>query len=137
MAMTISELGRSAGVGVEIVHFYQRRGLLPDPRPTSRGRTSGTRHYGPAEMQRLRFIRQAQKAGFTLEEIASLLEMDRTGDRAKARAMASARLEALDLRIAELSEARTALARLAEACAGGEAGPCPILTAFEYDAAAP
>ena len=131
MAMKISELARSAGVGVETVRFYQRRGLLPDPRPTASGRASGTRHYGPAEAQRLRFIRQAQKAGFTLEEIAALLEMDRTGDRPQARAMTRARIEALDLRIAELSDARAALARLAAACAGGDAGPCPILTAFD------
>jgi DNA-binding transcriptional MerR regulator len=88
-------------------------------------------------MQRLGFIRQAQKAGFTLEEIASLLEMDRTGDRAKARAMASTRLEALDARIAELSEARPRSLGSPKFVRGGEAGPCPILTAFEYDAAAP
>jgi MerR family mercuric resistance operon transcriptional regulator len=131
MSMTISELARTAGVGVETVRYYQRRGLLPDPRPTTTGRSAGTRHYGPGEAQRLRFVRQAQKAGFTLEEIAALLEMDRTGDRPRARAMAQARIALLDARIAELTDARAALARLAEACAGGDAGPCPILGAFE------
>ena len=131
MAMTISELARSAGVGVETVRFYQRRGLLADPHPAAIGRAAGTRHYGPAEAQRLRFIRQAQKAGFTLDEIASLLEMDRTGDRPRAQAMARARIEALDSKLAELTAARTALTRLAEACAGSDAGPCPILTAFD------
>lgn len=131
MAMTISELARTAGVGVETVRFYQRRGLLPDPKPAARGRTGGTRHYGHAEAQRLRFVRQAQKAGFTLEEIAALLEMDGTGDRPRARAMARARIDLLDARIAELTDARAALARLAEACAGSDSGPCPILGAFE------
>lgn len=131
MAMTISELARSAGVGVETVRFYQRRGLLDDPRPAASGRSGGIRHYGPDEAQRLHFIRQAQKAGFTLEEIAALIEMDRTGDRPKARAMAKARIAALDAKIAELAQARAALSRLAQACAGGDAGPCPILTGFE------
>jgi MerR family mercuric resistance operon transcriptional regulator len=135
MAMTISELARSAGVGVETVRFYQRRGLLPDPRPAASGRSNGTRHYGQAEAQRLRFIRHAQKAGFTLQEIAALLELDRLGDRKRARSMAQVRIDALDARIAELTAARAALANLAAACAAGKAGPCPILTAFEDNAA--
>ena len=128
--MTISELARSGGVGVETVRFYQRRGLLPDPRPAATRRGSGTRHYGPAEVQRLRFIREAQKAGFTLDEIATLLDLDRSDDRARARSMARTRIDALDRKIAELSGARAALTRLADACAGGGAGPCPILAAF-------
>ena len=86
-AMSISQLARSAGVGVETVRYYQRRGLLPDPRPQKTG-ASGIRHYGPEERRRLRFIRSAQAAGFTLEEIAELLHLDSTDDRARAREMA-------------------------------------------------
>ena len=89
-AMTISQLARGAGVGVETVRYYQRRGLLPDPRPQKTGAT-GIRHYGPDELRRLRFIRQAQTAGFTLEEIAELLRLDSGNDRARAREMARAR----------------------------------------------
>ena len=129
-AMSISQLARSAGVGVETVRYYQRRGLLPDPRPQKTG-ASGIRHYGPEEGRRLRFIRSAQAAGFTLEEIGELLHLDSTDDRARAREMARERIEALDARIAELERARAALSRLARECAKGGKGPCPIIAAFE------
>jgi MerR family mercuric resistance operon transcriptional regulator len=129
-AMSIAELARSARVGVETVRYYQRRGLLPDPRPQHTG-TRGIRHYGPDEARRLRFIRSAQNAGFTLEEIAELLRLDSSYDRPRAREMARTRLAALDERIAELKEARQALAKLAKECAAGDEGPCPIIASFE------
>lgn len=129
-AMSISQLARSAGVGVETVRYYQRRGLLPDPRPQKTG-ARGIRHYGLDEARRLRFIRSAQAAGFTLEEIGELLHLDSTDDRARAREMARERIEALDARITELERARAALSRLARECAKGGKGPCPIIAAFE------
>src|SRR5688572_23005309 len=129
-AMGISQLARSAGVGVETVRYYQRRGLLADPRPHKTG-ASGIRHYGPDEGRRLRFIRTAQAAGFTLEEIAELLHLDSTDDRPRARAMARSRIEALDAKIAELQRAREALSKLAKDCAAGGKGPCPIIASFE------
>jgi MerR family mercuric resistance operon transcriptional regulator len=129
-AMSISQLARSAGVGVETVRYYQRRGLLPDPRPQKTG-MAGIRHYGPDEARRLRFIRSAQSAGFTLEEIAELLRLDSNGDRPRAREMARARIAALDAQIAELEKARQSLARLARECAAGDKGPCPIIASFE------
>ena len=130
MAMSISELARAGGVGVETIRFYQRKGLLDDPRP-ARGGAPGRRHYGDDDVRRLRFVRSAQKAGFTLEEIARLIELDREDDRSTAQAMARERIAALDARIAELSDARSALTRLATACRRGGAGPCPILAAFD------
>ncbi|HVG82575.1 MAG TPA: MerR family transcriptional regulator [Methylomirabilota bacterium] len=130
-AMSITELARSAGVGVETVRYYQRRGLLADPRPHKTG-AAGIRHYGPDEARRLRFVRAAQAAGFTLEEIAELLHLDSTDDRPRARAMARSRIEALDARIAELERARQSLAKLAKDCAAGGKGPCPIIAAFEH-----
>lgn len=131
MALTISQLAKSAGVGVETVRFYQRRGLLPDPRPARFGGAPGRRHYGPDEERRLRFIRAAQRAGFTLDEISELLALDRTGDRARARELANARIADLDARIAELEAARRSLGKLARECASGDTGPCPIIEAFE------
>ncbi len=128
--MTISQLARSAGVGVETVRYYQRRGLLPDPQPQKTG-ARGIRHYGPDDERRLRFIRSAQAAGFTLEEIAELLHLDSSQDRARAREMARARIEALDAKIAELQRAREALSRLAKECASGGKGPCPIIAAVQ------
>ena len=130
-AMTISQLARSAGVGVETVRYYQRRGLLPDPRRQRAG-IVGIRHYGPDELRRLRFIRTAQTAGFTLEEIAELLRLDSSHDRPRAREMARTRIAALDGQIEELQRARQSLARLAKECVGGAAGPCPIIEAFEH-----
>jgi MerR family mercuric resistance operon transcriptional regulator len=129
-ALTISQLARSAGVGVETVRYYQRRGLLPDPRPHKTG-ASGIRHYGDEEARQLRFIRGAQAAGFTLTEIAELLHLDSTEDRPRAREMARTRIADLDARIAGLQKARQSLAKLARECAGGDAGPCPIIASFE------
>ena len=69
--MTIGELARQAGVGVQTVRYYERRRLLPEaPR-----RASGYRAFAPAALERLRFIRRAQELGFTLSEIAELLAL--------------------------------------------------------------
>lgn len=125
--LRISELAMSGGVGVETVRFYQRKGLLDTPQGVARA----GRHYGEQDVRRLRYVRNAQTAGFTLTEIAELIALDRTDDRPRARAMARTRIAALDAQIAELSEARAALAKLAKDCAKGGAGPCPILAAFD------
>ncbi|MDP1914529.1 MerR family DNA-binding protein [Brevundimonas sp.] len=131
-AMTIARLAASAGVGVETVRYYQRRGLLETPpRPDGSGSGGGARRYGVEDVRRLRFIRSAQAAGFTLEQIGELLALDAGTDRARARVLAGARLGELDAKIAELEAARAALRRLATACADGGTGPCPILEAFE------
>ena len=125
-SLTISELAAAGGVGVETIRFYQRRDLLRTP-----ARGGGIRHYGREDVRRLRFIRQAQVAGFTLEEIRELLELDAGEDRSRARELAKARIEALEARIADLQRARDALRRLARECGEGSTGPCPILTSFE------
>jgi MerR family transcriptional regulator, mercuric resistance operon regulatory protein len=130
--VTIARLAAAAGVGVETVRYYQRRGLLrTPPRPDGGGSGGGVRRYGPEDARRLRFIRAAQGAGFTLEQIGELLALDAGEDRERARALAEARLGELDVRIAELERARAALRRLATACADGGKGPCPVLEAFE------
>lgn len=131
-SMTIARLAREGGVGVETVRYYQRRGLLPEPpRPAGGGVGGGVRRYGEPEARRLRFIRAAQTAGFTLEEIGELLAFDAVDDRARARAMARTRVAALDAKIAELQAARESLNRLADLCARPGAGACPILSAFD------
>lgn len=124
--LTIARLAAAAEVGVETVRYYQRRGLMPEP-----PRLGAVRRYGSDDVRRLHFIRRAQAAGFTLEEIGELLESDRVQDRARVRALAASRVEALQARIAELEKARIALERLHGACADGGKGPCPILTAFD------
>ena len=130
--MTIAALAREGGVGVETVRYYQRRGLLDEPdRPTGAGAGGGIRRYGTDDARRLRFIRSAQAAGFTLEQIGELLALDATDDRARARQLAHEQMAALDAKIAELEQARASLRRLARECGSGSAGPCPILTAFD------
>lgn len=125
-SLTIGKLAAAGGVGVETIRFYQRRGLLEQPT-----RESGIRRYGSQDLRRLRFIKQAQTAGFTLEEIKELLELDASEDRSRARELAKARVQALSAKIAELERARDALQRLARECAHGSSGPCPILTSFD------
>ena len=125
MDMTIGKFALAGGVGVETVRFYQRKGLLKTPK-----RLEGARRYGAEDLSRLQFIRQAQTAGFTLEEIGELLELDAGDDRERAREVAKARLIALEKRIAELNRTRDALERLVSECSSGKSGPCPILKSF-------
>ena len=124
--ITIGQLAGGGGVGVETIRFYQRKGLLATPT-----RESGIRRYGADDLRRLRFIRQAQSAGFTLDEIKELMDLDPGEDRTRARELATARVRALDGKIAELRRARDALQQLASQCEHGGRGPCPILSAFD------
>lgn len=124
--MTIGALAKAGGVGVETIRYYQRRGLLAEP-----ARAGGVRRYDGQDARRLRFIRAAQEAGFTLAEIAELLALDAGEDRARARALAQARIAAIDAQVAKLTAARAALEELAERCAARKGKGCPILEAFE------
>ena len=128
--LTFSGLAREGGVGVETVRYYQRRGLLETPRRGA-GPDRGIRRYGVSDLRRLRFIRSAQAAGFTLEQVAELLALDASEDRARARGLARERIAALNAKIAELEAARDALKRLARECAAST-GPCPIIAAFDH-----
>lgn len=122
---TIGQLATEANVGVETIRFYQRKGLISTP-----ARATGIRRYGADDLRRLRFIRQARAAGFTLEEIGELIALDAGQDRRRARALAASRIESLDTKIGELQRARDALQRLATECGKGGKGPCPILASF-------
>jgi len=124
-SLTIGKLAAAGGVGVETIRFYQRKGLLDQP-----GRDVGIRRYGSDDLRRLRFIRQAQAAGFTLEQIRELLDLDTGEDRSRARQLAWGRIEALNGKIKELEQARDALQRLAAECEVGNKAPCPILASF-------
>ena len=124
--MKIGELARAGGVNVETIRYYQRRGLLPQP-----ARHEGPRRYTRSDLGRLQSIRSAQTAGFTLDEIATLLALD-TGDRTAAQDLARVRIAALDEKIATLQTMRGALVRLADDCALEQSGPCPIIDAFSF-----
>ena len=127
--MTIGKLAAAGGVGVETIRFYQRRGLLQEP-----DRNGGVRRYDQADLSRLRFIRAAQAGGFTLNEIAELLALDATEERARARELANKRIKEIDEKIAALKNARHSLRRLADECADGRDGRCPIIEAFSDQA---
>lgn len=126
--MTIGALADSAGVGVETVRYYQRRGLLPQPL-----RTYGSiRRYGPADAARLRFIRRAQELGFTLEEIGELLKLQDGTDRRAIRRIARARLEQVESRLADLRRMREALRHVIHDCEHAPGAPrCPIIEAID------
>jgi MerR family copper efflux transcriptional regulator len=128
-SLTIGRIAQSAGVAIDTIRFYEREGLLPEPRR----RPSGYREYDQATVSRLRFIRRAKDLGFTLDEIRELLALsaDRHGGVEGVRERAAARLLAIDERIAELQRVRSGLSELVEACPGhGAPEDCPILKAL-------
>ncbi len=124
---TIARLAKAGGVGVETVRYYQRRGLMPVPRPDQ----GAFRHYDESDLKRLTFIRRAQAAGFILDEIGELLQLDRGVDRRRVRELARVRLQDLDKRLEDLRLAQSGLKRLLSSCEGSDTGPCPIIEAFD------
>lgn len=129
--LTIAGLAKAGNVGVETVRFYQRKNLLSVPEGgfPSEGKV---RRYGDDDVSRLRFIRSAQAAGFSLEQIAELIRLNATDDRQRAQELAREQVAVLDMKIRALQASRDALQHLAEACSSGTSGPCPILKAFEH-----
>ncbi|KGB53742.1 MerR family DNA-binding protein [Sphingopyxis sp. SE2] len=132
MQLTIGKLAAAGDVGVETVRYYQRRGLMGTPaRSGGDGWGGGVRRYDEDDLRRLKFIRAAQGAGFTLDEIGELLALEASDDRVRVRTLARQRIDVLDEKIAQMTATRAALARLADQCAASDKGPCPILAAFE------
>jgi MerR family mercuric resistance operon transcriptional regulator len=130
--LTIAALAAAAGVGVETVRYYQRRALMPQPpRPPGSGLGGGIRRYGAGDVARLRFIKKAQAAEFSLEEIRELLLLDESNERARARTLSQRKISELDAKIADLIETRAALARLVKKCSAGSKGRCPIIASFQ------
>jgi Cu(I)-responsive transcriptional regulator len=128
--MTIGEIASSAGVSVQAVRYYERRGLLA---PAAR-RPSGYRAYAAAAVDRLRFIRRAQELGFTLSEVGELLalRLDPGTTAADVKQRARRKMEELDAKIDDLQRIRGALSHLAGTCRGGRGptGDCPLLEAL-------
>ncbi len=124
---TIASLAQAAGVGVETVRYYERRGLIAQP-----ARVGGAyRRYGGGHVHRIRFIRRAQELGFNLEEIATLLELEDGTDRRTIRRVAAARLEEIRQRLADLKRMARVLAHLLHECeTHDKALQCPIIAAI-------
>ena len=132
--LTIGALAKACAVHVETVRYYQRRGLLDEPRRPP----GGVRRYGQAAVARLRFVRRAQALGFTLDEIAELLRLERTPDCGRARKLASARLADVEAKLADLGRMRAALVAQIRACdAGRDPRSCPIVQSLAEAAREP
>ena len=123
-SMTIGELAEAAGVGVETVRYYQRRGLLPTPHaPAGRHR-----RYPAAMLEQIAFIKRAQEFGFTLDEIGAIQRIpdSRCAD---GREFAKGKLDELTRRVEEINKVRDRLAALVKQCE--TRGPtCPFLDAL-------
>lgn len=130
MGMTISRAAEQAGVGVETIRFYERRGLVEQP---ARPRSGGYRFYDDEVVERIRFIRQAQELGFSLREIEELLSLraDPGADCGDVRTQAVSKREEVDRKIAQLQHIRSALDALIASCPGGGAlRACTIIDAM-------
>lgn len=125
--LTIGRLARAAGVGIETIRYYQRRALLPVPDANG----SAFRSYPPELAGRIRFIKRAQELGFTLDEIATLLQLEDGGNRHAIRGIAGERLAQIRSKLADLQKMEQALSHLIHACADtGSKHPCPIIASI-------
>lgn len=125
-SFTIGALAQKAGVGVETIRFYQRRGLLKEPaRPFK-----GIRRYGEADARRVRFIKEGQKLGFSLDEIAELLSLEDGRHCREAREIALRKLSVIRARIRGLQDMEKTLSDLVNSCTEGKTATCPIIRAL-------
>jgi len=127
--LTTSKLAAHAEVNLHPFRYYEKRGLLPRPSRTA----SGYRQYGPEHVARLRFIKRAQRLGFTLEEIRELLSLRaEPGAGADVRARTARKVEEIDARIRDLQRIHAKLAELHAACEHhGSPDDCLVLHALE------
>jgi len=122
--MTIGRVAKAAGVNVETIRYYQRRGIIGEPRKPP----GGHRRYPVAVLRQINFIRRAQQLGFTLDEIGQLLGLSDGRACREARLIAEKRFAVIETRIAELERMRDELGRLTDACRkSGRGSHCPLL----------
>ena len=127
--MTIGSLAKAAGLNVETIRYYQRRGLLDEPRKP----LGGHRRYSPDALRILAFIRRAQQLGFSLEEVKSLLALARGANTRATRELAEKKHELLGTRVAQLNKMRRQLERLISASKRAREGDPLIQALFAED----
>jgi MerR family transcriptional regulator, copper efflux regulator len=127
--MTIGQVAKLAGVGVETIRFYEREGLLNKPER----KQSGYRLFGADVVNRIRFIRRIQELGFSLKEIRELLFL-RVDSRASAKEVkkrVDSKIDQIDGRIRDLKRVRTALSQLSRSVGKRPTSECPLLDVLD------
>ena len=130
--LTIGKLSKQADVSIDSIRFYERRGLLAQPARTE----SNYRVYPIVAASRLRFIKKAQKLGFSLGEIQELLDLshDPAASKADVKRKTTEKIAAIKHKIQDLDRMLKALEQLDETCDGqGSIVGCPILKALVED----
>lgn len=123
-AMTISRLASAAGVHIETIRYYQRRGLLREPERS----IGSVRRYGTEDVGRLQFIRRAQAMGFSLEEIAGLLEVNGLRACEQTRRLTERKLAEVRQRLREMRQLEIDLEQMVKECRHVTLGAsCPTL----------
>lgn len=128
--VTIGHIARAAGVHIETVRYYQRRGLVGLPAK----RAGGFRYYAPEIAGRVRFIKRAQALGMSLDDVQRLLTLDKKGACQETRSLAAGKLALIEEKISELGKLRTALQSLVAACDKPHGAHCPIIEQLESQA---
>ncbi len=126
-SLTVGSFAAAAGVNVETIRFYQHKGLLPRPQ-----RSYGSiRRYGESDVARVKFVKSAQRLGFSLDEIAGLLRLEDGTHCAEARVVAEQKLEDVRAKLDDLRRIESVLTRLIDRC-GASRGTiaCPMIAAL-------
>lgn len=129
--MPIGALAEAAGVNVETIRYYQRRGLVEEPdKPLG-----GHRRYSALAVKRVVFIKRAQQLGFTLEEVKALLRLEDGQSCGETRTLAEHKLAVIEKRLADLNRMRRLLKSLVSECSAGKRPrSCPIIATLSADA---
>lgn len=128
--LTIGRVAAGAGVNVETIRYYQRRGLLDEPTKPS----GGYRKYPAEIVKRIRFIKRAQSVGFTLQDVSGLLRLNNRNACAKTRELALRKLALIEEKLSELTTMRDALGSLLHQCERKLKGSaCPIIDVLQWD----
>lgn len=127
-AITRGKLATATGTKIETIRFYEKIGLLVAPERTA----SNYRSYGPADVDRLSFIRRARDLGFSLDQIRALLDLsdDRSRSCCAVDEIAREQLQAVEQKIADLRALKRELGHLIDQCTKGTIADCRILEAL-------
>ncbi|WP_367395267.1 Hg(II)-responsive transcriptional regulator [Cupriavidus sp. Agwp_2] len=126
--LTIGAFAKAADVNVETIRFYQRKGLLPEPDKPA----GGIRRYGETDVVRVRFMKSAQRLGFSLEEIGELLRLEDGTHCAEASSLAERKLNDVRAKLADLRRMEAVLSQLVCACHARQGNvSCPLIASLQ------